>query len=68
MSISFGKIKGVQVKVSIIMSTIDNRAELLERSLWTYMKQDYSPLEVIVVADRPNLPERKRWLQTIKIG
>jgi len=41
------------VKVSIIMSTIDDRVELLERSLWTYMKQDYSPLEVIVVADRP---------------
>lgn len=41
------------VKVSIVMATIDNRAELLERSLWTYTKQDYCPIEVIIVADRP---------------
>jgi len=51
------------VKVSIVMSTIDDRAELLERSLWTYTKQDYSPIEVIVVADRPKSPRTKELVE-----
>lgn len=40
------------MKVSVVMSTIDGREELLERSLWCYTKQTLKP-EVIVVADRP---------------
>ena len=46
--------------VSIIMSTIDGREELLERSLWCYTKQSYRPLEVIVVADRPKTDAIKK--------
>ena len=45
--------------VSIVMSTIDSRAELLERSLWCYTKQTLRP-EVIVVADRPKNRETER--------
>ncbi len=52
------------MKVSIVMSTIDDRVELLEHSLWTYMKQDYSPVEVIVVADRPKTPETKELVES----
>ena len=40
------------MKVSVVMSMIDGREELLERSLWCYTKQTLKP-EVIVVADRP---------------
>ncbi len=52
------------MKASIIMSTIDDRVELLEHSLWTYMKQDYSPIEVIVVADRPKTTETKELVES----
>ena len=47
------------MKVSIVMSTIDNRVELLERSLWCYAKQTLKP-EVIVVADRPKSRETEQ--------
>lgn len=47
------------MKVSIVMSTIDSRVELLERALWCYTKQTYGPIEVIVVADRPQISETK---------
>lgn len=40
------------MKVSVVMSMIDGREALLERSLWCYTKQTLKP-EVIVVADRP---------------
>lgn len=46
------------MSASIVISTIDSRAELLERSLWCYTKQTFSP-EVIVVADRPKTDETK---------
>jgi len=38
--------------VSVVISTIDSRVALLERSLWCYTKQTLKP-EVIIVADRP---------------
>lgn len=52
------------MKVSIVMATIDDRVELLEHSLWTYMKQDYSPVEVIIVADRPKTTETKELVES----
>ncbi len=52
------------MKVSIVMATIDDRVGLLEHSLWTYMKQDYSPVEVIVVADRPKTTETKELVES----
>ncbi len=54
------------MKVSIVIATIDDRAELLERSLWTYMKQDYSPIEVVVVADRPKTNRTKEIVEIYK--
>lgn len=47
--------------VSVVISTIDSRVELLERSLWCYTMQSYYPLEVIVVADRPKSYKTK-WV------
>jgi len=45
--------------VSVVISTIDSRVELLERALWCYTKQTLKP-EVIVVADRPKNRETER--------
>lgn len=66
MPVSFGEVKGGKVSVSIIMATIDNRAELLEHSLWTYVKQTYSPIEVIVVADRPKSAKTKEVVESYR--
>jgi len=51
------------VKVSIVMSTIDSRVELLERALWCYTQQSCKPIEVIVVADRPQNPETRELVE-----
>lgn len=51
------------MSISIVMSTMDSRAELLERSLWAYTKQTYEPIEVIVVADRPQTTEIKKVVE-----
>lgn len=45
--------------VSVVISTIDSRVELLERGLWCYTMQTYQPLEVIIVADRPKTNETR---------
>ena len=50
-------------KVSVVVTTIEGREELLERSLWCYTKQTYSPLEVIVVADRPETSRTQELVQ-----
>ena len=50
-------------KVSVVVSTIEGREELLERSLWCYSKQTYLPLEVIVVADRPETDRTRRLVE-----
>ena len=56
------------MSVSIVMSTIDNRVELLERSLWCYTMQTYEPIEVIIVADRPKTDETKRLVEEYQIN
>ena len=53
-----------KMSISIVMSTIDGREELLERSLWCYTKQTYQPLEVIVVADRPKTDATKKVVES----
>jgi len=49
--------------VSIVISTLDSRVELLERGLWCYAKQTLKP-EVIVVADRPKNRETEQLVQS----
>jgi glycosyltransferase involved in cell wall biosynthesis len=51
------------MRVSVVISTIDSRAELLERSLWCYTKQILKP-EVIVVADRPKSKETEELVKS----
>lgn len=51
--------------VSVVISTIDSRVELLERSLWCYAKQMLKP-EVIVVGDRPQNRETEKLVQSYK--
>ena len=50
-------------KASVVVVTIEGREELLERSLWCYVKQTHSPLEVIVVADRPETSRTEELVQ-----
>jgi len=45
--------------VSVVISTIDSRVELLERGLWCYTRQTLKP-EVIIVADRPKNRETEQ--------
>ena len=51
--------------VSVVVSTIDSRVGLLERSLWCYTRQTLKP-EVIVVADRPKMDSTKLLVETYK--
>ena len=54
--------------VSVVMSTIDSRAELLERSLWCYTKQTYKPIEIVIVADRPKTNETKLLAEEYRVN
>lgn len=51
-------------KVSIVISAVGGREELLERSLWCYSKQTYQPMEIIVVMLRPKDIKTKELIES----